>query len=158
MPFEDLETHTKANTPPMASLSYLTHARKNPAKPRKAGAPPPKPKLLVTLPTAVCISKCKKFSIAIGTGADSNKLRVTGLKQGVPGGVSPHDFKAYIKLHFGYVPRFGDDIFDGVKCTIVRVNDDTYDLTIPPEVDLLEAEKAKTKANPRYIEDRLRTA
>jgi hypothetical protein len=141
MPFEDLETHTRGNAPPMASLSYLTHARKNPAKPKKAGTPPPQPKLLVTLPTTICISKCKKFSIAIGTGVDRNKLRVTGLKPGVPGGVMGVDFKGHIKLHFGYVPRFGDDIFDGVKCTIVRVNDDTYDLIIPPEINLLEAEQ-----------------
>ena len=42
-----------------------------------------------------------------------------------------------------YVPRFGDDIFDGMKCNIVRIDEDTYELTIPPEVDLLEAEKVK---------------
>jgi hypothetical protein len=146
MPFEDLETHTKANTPPMASLSYLTHAR-NTAKPRKAGTPPPKPKLLVTLPTVICISKCKKFAIAVGTGADRNKLRITGLKPGVPGGVTGVNFKAFIRLHFGHVPRFGDDIFDGVKCAIVRVDDDTYDLTVPPEVKLLEAEE-RTRLRP----------
>ena len=127
MPFEIIETVTKDNQPPMASVSYMRHVRKGKEMDRSKI----KPKLIVTLPTVICISKCKKFRILIGTGADRGKIRIEGLKQGVPGGIKATDFKGYIMLRFGHVPSFGDEIFEGVKCPIVRVDEDTYDLKIP---------------------------
>jgi hypothetical protein len=139
MPFEELETETKANMPPMASLSYLTGKRKDS---KNKGIM--KPKLIVSLPTSIVISKCEKFVIQIGTGQDFGKLRIVGLQKGVPGkGVSPTDFKAHIMLRFGHVPCFGDEIWDGVQVPIVRVDDDIYDLTVPREILPQEVQSLK---------------
>jgi hypothetical protein len=127
MPFEDLETITKANMPPQASLSYMRQIRKG----KEIDRDKVKPKLILTLPTSIVISKCEKFCIQIGSGQDFGKMRVIGMKKGVPGkGVKPSEFKSYLVLRFGYVPKFGDEIFDGMKCPIVRIDDDTYEIAL----------------------------
>lgn len=126
MPFEVLETQTKENMPPTASLSYLRAIRKG----KEGRADKIKPKLTVTLPTVICVSKCKKFRILVGTGQDRGKLRIEGLKPGIPGGVKGTDFKNHLVLRFGHVPKLGEEIFDGVRCPIVRIDDDTYELTL----------------------------
>lgn len=129
MPFEILETITKQNAAPTAKLSYLRHVRKGKEMDRSKV----KPNLTVTMPTTICLSKAEKFQIFIGSGVDSGKLRICGLKKGVPGGVKAKEFKTHIILRFGYVPTLGDEIFDKVECAIVRVDTDTYDLTVPSE-------------------------
>ena len=133
MPFELLETQTKENMPPMASLSYLRSVRKG----KEMDRAKVKPKLIVTLPTSICISKCKKFAIFVGTGADRGKVRICGLKQGAVGGVKATDFKSHIIMRFGFVPKFGDEIFDGMKCPVSRIDDDTYEIKV--DADLLVA-------------------
>lgn len=135
MPFEVLETQTKANMPTTALLSYLRHVRKG----KEADRGKVKPKLIVTLPTAICISKKPKFAIYVGTGSDRGKVRICAIAAGVPGGIKATDFKSFLVIRFGYVPRFGDEIFDGIRCPIVRVDDDTYELTVG--VELLAAEE-----------------
>ena len=138
MPFEELESIRKDNMPPMASLSYLRSVRKG--KEMQRGKI--KPKLIVTLPTVICVSKCDKFLIMMGTGADRNKMRLLGVKKGVPGknAVKATVFKSFLVLRFGYIPKFGDEIFDGVKCAVTRVDDDTYDLILPDDFTFAAAE------------------
>jgi hypothetical protein len=86
MPFENLETITKANMPPMAKLSYMpptVRVGKSPAK----KARDPKPQLIVSIPTTICgTAKAKAFALLLGTGDDLGKLRIKGLKKDVGGG------------------------------------------------------------------------
>jgi hypothetical protein len=140
MPFELLETQTKDNMPPMASLSYLRHVRKG----KEMDRGKIKPRLTVTLPTKICISKQKKFAIYVGTGTDRGKVRVCGLKPGVPGGVKGTDFKSHVIIRFGHVPKLGDEIFDGIKCPIVRIDDDTYEIAVPDGLLEIEASNVST--------------
>ena len=135
MPFDLLETQTKATMPPMASLSYM--------RGRKAshddsgddeGTPKIRPKLIVTLPTTVCITQAERFAIFIGTGEDRGKIRICGLKKGVPGGVIGTTFKQHVMLRFGFVPKFGNESFATVKCPITRIDNDTYEIEVPPEI------------------------
>lgn len=139
MPFELLETQTKENMPPMASLSYLRQVRKG----KEMDRGKVKPKLTVTLPTVICVSKCKKFSIFVGTGTDRGKVRICGLKPGTAGGIKATDFKNHLIIRFGFVPRFGDEIFDGMKCPVARIDDDTYEIKV--DLDLLAAEPGNVR-------------
>lgn len=128
MPFEELDTVRKDNMPPTASISYLRNVRKG--KDLERGKI--KPKLIVTLPTVYCTSKCEKFTISIGSGADYGKMLITGVKKGVPGknAVTGKAFKTALVMRFGYVPKFGDEIFDGVRCVVTKMDDDHYVLTV----------------------------
>lgn len=133
MPFENLETVTKENAPPSATLSYLTGARKD-GKSRALR----QPKLMITVPTTLFITRKERFILQVGTGAQKGILRICGVPKGTPGAVGKGaDFKNHVKLKFGYVPRFGDEIFDGMKCPFIRVDDDTYEIKV--DVDLLTA-------------------
>ena len=123
MPFEVLETQTKGNEPPMASLSYMRHVRKG----KEIDRGKVKPKLIITLPTVICISKKKRFYILVGTGQDCGKIRVVGTNEERKG-VKPSEFKSFLVLRFGYVPALGDEIFDGAKCDILRVDEDTCEI------------------------------
>ena len=128
MPFEELDSVRKDNMPPEASLSYHRYIRKG-----KEPKPDAKPRLLVTLPTVFCTSKCEKFVIMLGTGADSGKMRLQGVKKGVPGknAVKATVHKTWLSMRFGYIPKFGDESFDGVRCAVVKIDDDNYDLIFP---------------------------
>jgi len=129
MPFDELETITKANEPPTASLSYTRHHRKGQLP--KEGT---RPKLIVTVPAVIMISQAKLFRLFVGTGEDEGKLRLCGVPPGTKGAVKGTDFKSFVVIRFGYVPRFGDEIFDGVRCEVVRVTDDSYDLLVPAAI------------------------
>lgn len=134
MPFEELETITKHNQPLRASISYMRQVRKD--KEHLRGQI--KPKLIITVPTAIFISRAERFKLLLGTGEDSNKIRL----RAVPGkdpkvGLKPSEFKSYLIFRCGYVPAFGDEIFDNVECQIKRVSDDEYELDVP--VDLKDA-------------------
>jgi hypothetical protein len=137
MPFEELDTERKDNMPPTALLSYLRQVRKG----KEMDRAKVKPKLIVTLPTVFCTSKCEKFVIAVGTGADRGKMLLTGVKKGVPGknAVVARVFKTYLVMRFGYVPRFGDEIFDGLRCPVTKMDDDNYVLILPEEINLVDA-------------------
>jgi hypothetical protein len=136
MPFEELETVRKDNMPPAALLSYMRQVRKG----KEMDRGKIKPKLIVTIPTVICVSKCEKFIVQVGTGADKGKMRIVGVKKGVPGknAVRGTVFKTAIIMRFGHVPRFGDEIFDGVRCSIVRRDDDTYEITLPDDFSLAD--------------------
>lgn len=123
MPFEVLETETRGNETPRASLSYLRHVRKG----KEMDRAKVKPKLIITLPTVICISKKKRFYILVGTGQDSGKIRLVGTDEERKG-VKPSEFKSFLVLRFGYVPALGDEIFDGAKCDICKISEDTYEI------------------------------
>lgn len=76
MPFEEIETHTRQNAPPVATISY-EHATE---KSKRKGA---KPRLTISVPTTICgTSKSKSFLLLIGSGADAGKIRIKGEKGG----------------------------------------------------------------------------
>lgn len=121
MPFEELETFTKAPPRTNATISYMPATRKRSADERGPL------KLNVTLPTTVFISKSAKFKVLIGTGADSDKLRIIAHNDGI----KPVEFKSHVIFRFGRVPALGDDMFDGTDCKLHRVADDVYEITAP---------------------------
>ena len=84
--------------------------------------------------------------LQVGTGAQKGILRIKCVAKGVPGAVAKgSDFKNHVKLKFGFVPKFGDECFDGVKCPFVRVDDDTYEIKIDVEGLLVEADRSNVK-------------
>lgn len=90
MPFETLETITKANAPPTAVLSYMCRTQK--PKPGKTvkNEKDRKPSLMITLPTTMCgTSKSETFALLIGTGADAGKLRIKGIATVAKGAAPP---------------------------------------------------------------------
>lgn len=115
--------------PPVATISYLRGTQKS--KPPKPGA---KPKLNITVPTSVFISKAKLFRVMLGTGEDRGKIRIMAVAENGKGGVKPHEFKSHLIFRFGHAPVLGEDIFDGAKCPIARVSIDVYDLTVPDAI------------------------
>jgi len=126
MPFEILDTETKDNMPPTATLSYMRSTRvgKN-----GGGAGKGKPKLIVTLPTIICIAKSERFVLLLGSGEDAGKLRIKGTKD--KRGVKPSNFKAHLMFRFGFVPKLGEDIFDGERCKLTRISDEEYEIDAP---------------------------
>jgi hypothetical protein len=141
MPFEDLETVTNENAAPTATLSYLRHIKKDNVAARSRV----KPKLLITVPTAIFITKKERFMLQVGTGAQKGALRIKCVAKGVPGAVAKGtDFRNHVKLKFGYVTKLGDEIFDGMKCAFTRVDDDTYEIKIDLEALYAEDQKAPT--------------
>lgn len=128
MPFEDFETHTRENAPPMATLTYQPAFRKKPSADAK-------PRLTIAIPTTVCgVSKCARFKIMVGTGEDAGTLRLQGIKGSIAEkgpGVKPSEHEHFLKWNFGYVPAWGEDKIDTDKHPLRRVDDDTFDITVP---------------------------
>jgi hypothetical protein len=123
MPFEVVETETKDNMPPTALISYMRARRKGGAEYDRNKV---KPRLTITVPTSIFISKAERFLLLVGTGADAGKARIKATKD--KKGVKPSEFKAHLILRFGHVPKLGDEIFDGERCAIRRVSDDEYEI------------------------------
>jgi hypothetical protein len=126
MPFDVIETETKDNMPPTALVSYMPYKGRTG---KANGADKRRPRLTITLPTVVCIAKSDRFVLLLGSGADKGKMRVKGTKD--KKGVKPTEFKSFLVLRFGYVPKFGDDIFDGERCRISKINDEEYEIVTP---------------------------
>jgi hypothetical protein len=125
MPFENLETITKANMPPLAKLSYLRKAGRG-GKPKNDA----KPQLIVSIPTTICgTAKAKSFVLLLGTGSDLGKLRVIGAK--AKEGVEPKELIHAFVFRFGYVPKLGDDIFDGGHHPVKKISDDEFEIDVP---------------------------
>ena len=134
MPFEIAETESKDNMPPTALLSYMRPKGRGKAV-VKGGADydrtKVKPKLIISVPTVLVIAKSPRFVLLIGTGAEAGKLRLRGVKDGTKNSVKPTEFKAHLLLRFGYVPKLGDDIFDGERCPLKRISDEEYEIDAP---------------------------
>jgi len=126
MPFEILDTETKDNMPPTATLSYMRSTRvgKN-----GGGAGKGKPRLIVTLPTVICIAKSERFVLLLGSGEDAGKLRIKGTKE--KRGVKPGEFKSHLMFRFGFVPKLGEDIFDGERCKFMLMQNAAYEIDAP---------------------------
>ena len=127
MPFEIVETETKDNMPPTALISYMRPKRKGGGEYDRSKV---KPRLTVTLPTVVCgVAKSERFLFLLGSGTDAGKARIKGTKD--KKGVKPSEFKSHLVMRFGHVPKFGDDIFDGERCAVRKINDEEYEIDVP---------------------------
>lgn len=129
MPFADLETVTKHNMPPRAKISYMPSQRAT-----KAGGkarPEAKPQLIITLPTTICgAAKATHFVLQIGTGGDRGKLRLKGSKS-KDKGVEPKELMHAFVFRFGYVPKLGDEHFDGEHRPVKKIGEDEFEIEIP---------------------------
>jgi hypothetical protein len=128
MPFEELETITRANAPPMATISYSL-AYKGSKRPDKGDR---KPRLLITIPTTLCgASKSETFRLLIGTGPDAGKLMIKGDNVSRDGGVSPTQLAHFFRWNFGFVPRLGDDMFEGEKRPVRKISEEEFEISVP---------------------------
>lgn len=135
MAFEELDIVTKHNVTRTAKLSYMRHVRKDKnGEPDRRKLETAKPKLVIYVPTAIFISHAKAFRILLGSGPDAGKLRIQAGKPDDKNAAKPKDQKNCVRLDFGYVPRLGDECWDGVESEITKVTDDVYDLTVPAAV------------------------
>jgi hypothetical protein len=128
MPFEEIETITKKNMPPVAKLSYMPPQGrgKNAGKQKHD----PKPQLIVSIPTTICgTAKAKTFALHLGTGADKGRLRIKGVKN--QQGVEPKELMHAFIFRFGYVPKLGDDHFDGEHRPVRKISDDEFEIDVP---------------------------
>lgn len=132
MPFETVETFTKAKMPPSAKISYMRPTGRG-ANGGKAKADA-KPQLKITVPTTIAgVSKAETFILLVGTGEDAGKIRIRGLAPGQQNdaAVKPAELKHALVFRFGYVPRLGDDIFDGESRPVKKIGDDEFEITVP---------------------------
>lgn len=129
MSFVELETITQRNMPPRAKLSYMRPTGRGPSGgKRKDDA---KPQLCIAVPTTICgTAKAKTFVLQLGTGENSGKLRIKGTSKPNTG-VAPLERKYHFQFKFGYVPRLGDDIFDGEHRDVRKISDDEFEIDIP---------------------------
>lgn len=130
MPFDEVETETKDNMPPTALLSYMRPSRKGGQEARNKG----KPRLSITCPTTICgTSKSERHVLLVGTGADKGKLRVRAHdpKRDKGKGVKPTEFKKHFIWRFGYVPKLGDEIFDGERHPVTRISAEEFEIIVP---------------------------
>lgn len=125
MPFEEVETLLRPIREIRAGVRYMRSLSK-----KKPTNPEALPKLMITVPTAVFISKAERFVLLVGTGADSHKLRLKAAAKKA-GGVKPSEFTTHFKMWFGHIPKFGEESFDLVHCPILKVSEDEYEITLP---------------------------
>lgn len=133
MPFDNLETITRDNMPPTALISYMpSRGRGTSGGKVKEGS---KPRLVITLPTTVCgTAKADRWVLQLGSGNDAGKLRIKGLPKNSPakqGGVLPSEMKNCFKWNFGFVPKLGDDHFDGERKPVRKISDDEFEIDVP---------------------------
>lgn len=126
MPFENIETITKHNMPPMAKISYMPPQGRKSLKSNKD----PKPQLMVSIPTTICgTAKAKSFSLLLGSGADAGKIRIKGAK--AKEGIEPKELMHAFIFRFGYVPKLGEDHFDGEHRPVRKISDDEFEIDVP---------------------------
>ncbi len=149
MAFEELETVTRGNEPPQATVTY-DYAQKKGERVRKADA---KPRLTISIPTTLCgVSKSKTFRLLVGTGDDLGKLLIRGCDaekgkanapfriggcdaekgKAKPGGVAPSQHKHFFRFNFGFVPKLGDEeLWGGEKRPVRKVSDEEFEIDVP---------------------------
>jgi hypothetical protein len=125
MPFNDLDTVAKARAPE-ATISYSNKVRKTGrAKADKTL------QLTISIGTAICGTPgAKAFKLQIGSGQDAGKLRIVGLSAEVSG-VIPTRHGRFHRWNFGFVPRLGDDQFQGEKRPVRKTGDDEFEIDVP---------------------------
>lgn len=131
MPFEELETITKANAPPTAVISYMPGGHSDSHKKNTDR----KPTLRITIPTTICgVSKSETFTLLVGTGEQAGKLRIKGIAKSAREtrfGCKPGQMKHAFRFNFGYVPKLGDDHFDGERRPVRRISDEEFEIDVP---------------------------
>lgn len=132
MAFEELETVTRGNEPPQATVTYDYAYKKNGI--RKTNA---KPRLMISIPTTLCgVSKSKTFRLLVGTGDDVGKLLVRGCDaekgKAKNGGVAPSQHAHFFRFNFGFVPKLGDEeLWGGEKRPVRKVSDEEFEIDVP---------------------------
>ena len=124
MPFNDLNTVTKQSAP-CATISYSNKVLKTGrAKNDKT------PQLTISIAAAICCEpKAKAFKLQIGSGKDAGKLRIIGLPEEMSG-VNPRRGRCW-RWNFGFVPKLGDDQFQGEKRPVRKIGDDEFEIDVP---------------------------
>lgn len=127
--FTDVETFTRHNAQPIATISYSVSRHKgNLARSNK------QPKLTISIPTTICgTSKAKAFKLQLGRGDSLGKLRIVGIdaKAKTPG-VEPSQHAHFFRWNFGFVPILGEDKFEGEKRPVRKISDDEFEIDVPP--------------------------
>ena len=127
MPFEDIDTFTRHNQPPQATVSYSVYAREG-----KARDPDKKPDLKISIPTTICdTSKAKTFKLQLGKGEHLGKLRIVGIKDKAASGIEPSQHAHFFRWNFGFVPRLGEETFEGEKRPLTKISDDEFEIDVP---------------------------
>jgi hypothetical protein len=126
MPFDDVDTITRDNKRPMATISYSVMRREgSPARNDRM------PSLKIAIPTTICgTSKAKTFKMQIGSGEHYGKLRIVGVAADASG-VEPSQHAHFFRWNFGFVPRLGEDKFSGEKRPVRKIDDDTFEIDVP---------------------------
>lgn len=131
MPFDELETITRGNEPPMATIGY-EYAQTKGGRTRKADA---KPRLTITIPTTLCgTSKSKLWILQIGTGADAGKIRIVGrnVAPKAKSAVEPSQHAHFFRWNFGFVPRLGEEErWAPEKRPVRKMSDEEYEIDVP---------------------------
>lgn len=126
--FEEAETISSSHKTPMATLSYMRPKSRKTGQ-NKVGS---KPQLHITIPTVLCgTSKSDRWVIMIGSKENKGKLRVQGVPKSDKSekGIEPTQLKHCFRWNFGYVPKLGEDIFDGGHCPIKKISDEVYEIS-----------------------------
>lgn len=100
MGFEPIITVPGFN-PKRGSISYKRNHRKTHG--------PANPHLVIGIPKDVIngvVSAGDCFELQLGDGDDAGKVRLLRVERG---GVAAHILRGSVTLHFGYVPRLGND-------------------------------------------------
>ena len=125
MPFNDLDTVTKAKVP-QATISYSNKVRKTGRV--KNGQ---EPQLTISIGTTICgASNAKTFKLQLGSREDAGKLRIVGLAAEASG-VAPQRCQRFFRWNFGSVPKLGDDQFQGEKRPVRKISDDEFEIDVP---------------------------
>lgn len=118
--FIDIETQTRANRPPAATLSYM-----------RGGKKADRPSLKIVIPSSITGQTKKEttFKLQLSSGSEYSVLRVARDKDGK--GVKPAHMKWATRFNFGFVPTLGEDIFDGERFPVTKVDENTFDIRLP---------------------------
>lgn len=109
--------------------------RRSPTRPPEKKTGPvkndKKPKLTISIPTTLCgTSKAKAFKLQIGSGDHAGKLRIVGVPAKAIG-VEPSQHAHFFRWNFGFVPRLGEDEFEGEKKPVRKISDDEFEIDVP---------------------------
>jgi hypothetical protein len=86
---------------------------------------------MISIATTICgTSKAEAFKLQIGSGEDRGKLRIVGLPADAPG-VIPTQHAHFFKWNFGFVPRLGEDEFEGERRPVRKIADDEFEIEVP---------------------------
>lgn len=124
MPFEVLETITKKHNIPMATVTYMRTWSK------KKDTPKGEPRLRIAIPTTLFTSSAERAVLLLGSGLDAKKLRIKTTNDKMVG-VAITTLMHAVRFSFGYVPKFGNECFDTVRCPVKKINAEEFEIELP---------------------------